>query len=221
MSTTALRPQPVPPTQGCTLPGLRLSAATWRALLGQPQQAERDLAEADPQLYRGLQYLRQLAADRTVTSAAAVAAAKEEEEDGVAAMGLHFAVHDAFGREVRKHGGVFEARRFCSAIASEAAARASVSLSASCPVRGTRFALQPTSNVPLNLPTQPHLQVELCPGGGHQLVTAANLEDYIALLAQYKQVPPSECLCCGLALALLHHQHIQPTNYNRKHSCWL
>lgn len=106
--------------QGCTLPGLRLSAATWRALLGQPQQAERDLAEADPQLYRGLQYLRQLAAGRTVTSAAAVvaAAAEEEEEDGVAAMGLHFAVHDVFGHEVRRHSGVFEAGCCCSAIAS-------------------------------------------------------------------------------------------------------
>lgn len=53
--------------------------------------------------------------------------------------------------------------------------------------------LQSTSNVPLNLPIQPHPQVELCPGGGHQLVTAVNLEQYIALLARYKQVLPSDC----------------------------
>ncbi|PRW20575.1 E3 ubiquitin- ligase HUWE1 [Chlorella sorokiniana] len=87
--------------QGCTLPGLWLTAAAWRALLGQPQQAERDLAEADPQLYRSLQYLRQLAAAGTVSSAAAAeAAGTDAEEDGVAAMGVHFAVHDAFGHEV-------------------------------------------------------------------------------------------------------------------------
>lgn len=87
--------------QGCTLPGLRLSAATWRLLLGQPQQAERDLVEADPQLYRSLQYLRQLAAGGTTSPAAA---ARDEQGDEVSAMGLHFAVHDAFGREVRGAG---------------------------------------------------------------------------------------------------------------------
>lgn len=32
------------------------------------------------------------------------------------------------------------------------------------------------------------LQVELCPGGSHQLVTVASLEQYISLLARYKQV---------------------------------
>ena len=40
--------------------------------------------------------------------------------------------------------------------------------------------------------TPPHplhpFQVELCQGGSPQLVTAASLERYIALLVQYKQV---------------------------------
>lgn len=68
------------PLQGCTLPGLALTRATWRALLAQPPQPEGDLSEADPALHRGLQLLRGLApAD-------------------LAGLGLHFEAHDALGR---------------------------------------------------------------------------------------------------------------------------
>ncbi|KAL4422562.1 hypothetical protein ABPG75_008759 [Micractinium tetrahymenae] len=66
--------------QGCTLPGLALTHATWHALLGQPPQPETDLAEADPLLCRNLQLLRGLA---------------PAELGGLA---LHFEAHDALGR---------------------------------------------------------------------------------------------------------------------------
>lgn len=92
--------------QGCTLAGLRLTPATWRLVLGQPPQPERDLAAADPQLCRSLQCLRQL-----VAATASGSAASQSAEDGVAAMGLHFAMHDALGREVS--GGLRRSAEAC------------------------------------------------------------------------------------------------------------
>lgn len=71
--------------QGCTLPRLRLTPATWRAALGQAGPGscpEADLAAADPQLARALHALRALGPAE------------------VAALGLHFETHDALGRTV-------------------------------------------------------------------------------------------------------------------------
>lgn len=181
----SLPPYTAPTLQGCTLPGLRLSAATWRALLGQPQQAQRDLAEAEPQLHRGLQYLHQLAAAGTASSAAAATG----QEDGVASMGLHFAVHDAFGREVRRSAlqlsSCFVSHGVCLQVRGGTKGRLPLPCMAAWPSQWET----PHSLMQMTTPHPLHpVQVELCQGGSQQLVTAASLERYIALLAQYKQV---------------------------------
>ncbi|KAI3430304.1 hypothetical protein D9Q98_004900 [Chlorella vulgaris] len=67
--------------QGCTLPGLGFTAATWRLALGQPPQPAADLEAADPVLHRSLQQLLALG-------------------PGVADLSLHFEVQDVFGRLV-------------------------------------------------------------------------------------------------------------------------
>lgn len=70
---------------GCTLPGLRLTPATWRLALGLPvPEPEAALAAADPALHRGLCLLRTL------------------RPADVAALGLHFETHDALGRTVSR-----------------------------------------------------------------------------------------------------------------------
>lgn len=67
--------------QGCTLPGLGFTAATWRLALGQPPLPAADLEAADPVLHRSLQQLLAMG-------------------PGVADLSLHFEVQDMFGRQV-------------------------------------------------------------------------------------------------------------------------
>ncbi len=71
------------PLQGCTVPGFSLSPHVWKLLLGRPELVDlaADLAEADPQLARGLAGLRLLGG-------------------GVEDLGLHFQTHDALGNTV-------------------------------------------------------------------------------------------------------------------------
>lgn len=162
--------------QGCTLPGLGFTAATWRLALGQPPLPAADLEAADPVLHRSLQQLLAMG-------------------PGVADLSLLFEVQDVFGRLVGLH-----CRQLTAVISWLAGCPPTSCLTDSIPRTTALPAYQ------LHIQATNLLQVELCDGGSQLPVTDASVQHYCDCLTWYKQVgsiaAESEALGKGLRCVL-------------------